>query len=279
MSFAMPRYAADCHAHVFDPVYPFAEGVHYIPEHAQRGTADDFAAVLDAHGFTHGLLVGAAPYSADNRAMLDAIAKHKGRFKGIALIRNTELTPQKQKLLADSGVVGVRVNLMSFGMSEIEGAEGERFLAQAREMDWFVQLHLHEADLVAAAPIFRKARVKLMFDHFGRPDVGKGVDQPGFAEMLEFGREGNAVVKLSGPFRSSRTGYPYRDTDHLIPSIVEAFTLDNCVWGSDWPFVRMEQRVDYGPPLVCLPRWLPDEADRRKVLWESPKRHFGFLEN
>jgi predicted TIM-barrel fold metal-dependent hydrolase len=38
----------------------------------------------------------------------------------------------------------------------------------------------------------------------------------------------------------------------------------------------MEQRVDYGPPLTCLARWLPDEADRQRVLWETPKHLFGF---
>jgi predicted TIM-barrel fold metal-dependent hydrolase len=272
----MKRHAADCHAHIFDPAYPFSPGSHYIPEHAQRGTAADFAAVLDAHGFTHGLLVGAAPYAGDNRAMLDALKKFGGRFKGIALIRDSGLTPRKQKEFADAGVVGIRVNLMTYGLEEIKGTEGERLLAKAREMGWFVQVHLHAGDLVPASSIFRKAGVRLMFDHFGRPDVDKGVDQPGFAEMLEFGRSGNAVAKLSGPFRASKTGYPYKDVDRFVAAVIEAFTLDNCVWGSDWPFVRMDQRVDYGPPLTCLPRWVPSEADRQKVLWENPRRLFGF---
>jgi predicted TIM-barrel fold metal-dependent hydrolase len=272
----MKRYAADCHAHIFDPAYPFSPGSHYIPEHAQRGTAADFAAVLDAHGFSHGLLVGAAPYASDNRAMLDGLRSSGGRFKGIALVRDSGLTPQKQKEFADAGVVGIRINLMTYGLEEIKGTEGERLLAKAREMGWFVQVHLHAGDLVPAAAIFRKAGVRLVFDHFGRPDVDKGLDQPGFAEMLEFGRSGNAVAKLSGPFRASKTGYPYKDVDRFVAAVIEAFTLDNCVWGSDWPFVRMEQRVDYGPPLTCLPRWVPSEADLQKVVWENPRRLFGF---
>jgi predicted TIM-barrel fold metal-dependent hydrolase len=74
----MTRYAADCHAHVFDPAYPFSKTTHSVPEYALRGTAADFAAVLDAHGFSHGLLVGAAPYAGDNRALLDALAAWPG---------------------------------------------------------------------------------------------------------------------------------------------------------------------------------------------------------
>jgi predicted TIM-barrel fold metal-dependent hydrolase len=57
---------------------------------------------------------------------------------------------------------------------------------------------------------------------------------------------------------------------------IDAFTLERCVWGSDWPWVRMDERMDYGPVYACLQRWLPDENDRRKVLWESPARLFGF---
>jgi predicted TIM-barrel fold metal-dependent hydrolase len=38
----------------------------------------------------------------------------------------------------------------------------------------------------------------------------------------------------------------------------------------------MDERMDYGPPLVCLRRWLPDPGDRRAVLWDTPSRLFGF---
>jgi predicted TIM-barrel fold metal-dependent hydrolase len=114
-----------------------------------------------------------------------------------------------------------------------------------------------------------------MFDHFGRPDVAKGVSQPGFQQMLAFGREGH-VIKLSGPFRSSSAGYPWTDVDPFIAAAIDAFTVDNCVWGSDWPFVRMDERMDYGPAYSCVARWLPGEADRRKVLWDNPQRLFGF---
>src|SRR5207344_2441814 len=107
-----------------------------------------------------------------------------------------------------------------------------------------------------------------------RPARRGGLVHPGFQTLLELGRSGNAVVKLSGPFRSSVEGYPYRDVDPFVAAVIEAFTLDRCVWGSDWPFVRMDERMDYGPPLVCLQRWLPDPSDRRTVLWHTPARLF-----
>jgi hypothetical protein len=31
------------------------------------------------------------------------------------------------------------------------------------------------------------------------------------------------------------------------------------------PFVRMDERVDYGPPLTCLHRWLPAKVEHHTV--------------
>jgi predicted TIM-barrel fold metal-dependent hydrolase len=54
------------------------------------------------------------------------------------------------------------------------------------------------------------------------------------------------------------------------------FTTERCVWGSDWPFLRASSRIDYGPQLGALSRWLPDQHERTRVLWDNPSRIFGF---
>ena len=267
--------AADCHAHVFGPGYAFAPDIPYVPHPTQRGTGAQFLAVLDAHGLTHGLLVAAQPYLYDNRCLLDAIAASAGRLKGVALVRPG--TPERDlTALREAGIVGIRFNLTSFGMREFTEPGADRLLAQIRELDWFLQIHCEGDELAAAMPILRRAGVRVMLDHFGRPEIANGLAQPGFAALLELGRAGRNVVKLSGPFRCSREGYPYRDVDPFIAAAIDAYTLDRCVWGSDWPFVRMDERVDYGPPFACLRRWLPAEEDRHSVLWRTPARLFGF---
>jgi predicted TIM-barrel fold metal-dependent hydrolase len=49
------------------------------------------------------------------------------------------------------------------------------------------------------------------------------------------------------------------------------------MWGSDWPFLRAPERIDYGPLLSLANALLPDEAIRNKVFWETPQRLFGFI--
>jgi len=268
--------AADCHAHVFcRGRLPYAPDATYEPHPSQAGSVARFRAVLDAHDLTHGLLVAAEPYGTDNRCLLESIAAGDGRLKGIALVK-PDVAEREVVALADAGVVGVRFNLASFGMAQFVHPATGRLLALLREMGWFLQIHCEKDQLVEAAPIIGRAGGRVIIDHFGRPDVARGLGQPGFQTLLELGRTGNAVVKLSGAFRSSREGWPYPDVEPFIAAAIEAFTLERCVWGSDWPYVRVNERIDYGPELACLQRWLPDEADRRKVLWETPARLFGF---
>lgn len=268
--------AADCHAHIFCHGSPLAPERTYDPEQSQIGTAVRFLSVLDAHGMTHGLLVQAEPYGLDNRCMLDAIAASGGRLKGVGLVAVDG--PENELVrLADTGVVGVRFNLASFGMRQFAHPAAAGLFARLAELGLFLQVHCEKDQLVEAMPILRKARMRVVIDHFGRPDPARGLHQPGFAALLELGRSGRAAVKLSGPFRSSRQAPPYGDVEPFVAAAIEAFTLANCVWGSDWPFVRVGERIDYGPELACLPRWLPDPDERRRVLWDNPVRLFGFI--
>jgi hypothetical protein len=51
------------------------------------------------------------------------------------------------------------------------------------------------------------------------------------------------------------------------------------MWGSDWPFLRAPERIDYGLVLKLVERLIPDPGDRHEVLWETPMRLFGFDES
>jgi predicted TIM-barrel fold metal-dependent hydrolase len=272
---AMENRGVDCHAHVFCSNFAYAPDRLYEPHPSQAGSPRQFAAVLDAHGLSHGLLVQAQPYGRDNGCLLDAMRRFPGRFKGIARV-SPAVTDRALAALDEAGIVGIRINLMSYGTRELEEDGAENLFARMREFGWLLQIHYEKDEIVSAAPILRKTGLRIMIDHFGRPDVRKGTGHAGFRTALEFGRDDNAIIKLSGPFRSSSDGLPYSDVDPFILAAIDAFTLERCVWGSDWPYVLMDERMDYGPGLACLARWVPDPVARRKVLWDNPSRLFGF---
>src|SRR5712691_7153590 len=83
-------------------------------------------------------------------------------------------------------------------------------------------------DLVAASP------VPVVFDHFGGAQAELGVDQPGFADMLELVKSGKAYVKISGAYRASKLAPDYPDAAPLARALIAA-NSDRIVWGTGWP--------------------------------------------
>jgi len=144
------------------------------------------------------------------------------------------------------------------------------------DLGLFLQIQVENDQLLALLPLIEKSSVRLVIDHCGRPSVAHGLQQQSFQALLAIGRERDAFIKLSGYYKFSRQPHPYEDTWPFIIALVEAFTLDRCVWGSDWPFLRASERLDYGPLLAVLPLLFPYPDDQHRLLWRTPARLLGF---
>ncbi len=263
----------DCHAHVLDPErVPFHPSSTYEILPHEIGTATQYEAVLDSHGVTHALLINPlGGYGTDNRYMLEAMANSGGRFKGVAVIPH-DIADAELRRMDAAGVVGARFSIHHPASPMPTGPEGARTLRRLRDIGWFAEIHYTGDLLTEVADDLLCSRTPLVMDHCGRPVVERGLSQPGFQALLRIGRESEAVVKLSGVFRFSREPWPHADVEPYVEALLRTFTPDRCVWGSDWPFTRMETRVDYGPLFSLLSRWIPDQAERRKVLGSTPAR-------
>lgn len=270
--------ACDSHLHIFDiGRFPVPETATYVPPPAEHGAVEDLIALHDAHGITHALLVQpSSGYGLDNACMLHAIEAGGGRFRGLA-----QITPDASEddiaRLAGQGCIGVRLDLASKGMVQLERWRDAGLFARLRKAGWAVGVLARGAQWVEAAPALLRAEVRLMVDHCGLPDVNAGTDAPGFRAVLDLLREG-AAVKLSGADRWGFGAYPYAGADPFVAACLEAAAPENVLWGSDWPFVRAPRRVDYGPVRGLLDRWVTDTAMRQRILWDNPKQWFRFAE-
>jgi predicted TIM-barrel fold metal-dependent hydrolase len=265
----------DTHVHVLDPArFPYNENTHYAPAGQELGTPAELAQVMDAYGTRHALLVGPnSGYGLDNRCMLDTIARNPARYKGIAVVRNDASLEELQRL-QHGGVLGVAWNVTFYGVDHYRDAKP--LLDKLAALDMFVDIQVEHAQLVAMMPLFADSRVRILVDHCGRPTLADGLDQPGFRALLDLGRTGRAYVKLSGFVKFSRQAAPYRDTWPFVHALIDAFTLDRCLWASDWPYLRAPERVDYGVLLALALELFPDAADRRRLMWDTPRALFGF---
>ena len=268
---------ADCHAHIIAPAqFPYADGPGYMPRADEVGDRQAFDRVRAAHGVSHALLVQPSCYGIDNAAMLDAMRASGGRIKGIAVVP-PDIPDREMQRLREQEVVGVRLNLMRTDPDALARPGGEVFLSRIKAFGWLVQVYATGDVWAAVEAPLRRSGVRVLVDHFGDPDLIRGVDQPGFQAVLRLGRETDAVVKLSAPYRPSQRPFHHEDVEPFVAAIVEAYGVDRCIWGSDWPFINTTQQVEYGALLRLLPRWLPEAADRETILWHTPARLFGFV--
>lgn len=265
----------DCHCHVLDPArFPYAADVAYRPAGQEIAPLEQYLQVMDAYGIRHALMVGPnSGYGLDNRCLLDALAHGGGRFKGIAVVR-PDIDRDALLALRTGGVIGVAFNATVLGTAYYLNAGP--LLRTLAELGMLVSLQVEGDQLVELLPLIERSDVRVLIDHAGRPAAGKGVEQAGFQALLGLAKTGRVAVKLSGHQKFSALPPPYDDTRPYLNALLDAFTLDACLWASDWPFLRAPQRLDIGPLLRGVERLLPDAGDRRKLFWDTPQRWLGF---
>src|SRR5471030_1758926 len=261
----------DCHTHVLDPArFPYGKDIEYKTSGPERGTTAQLRQVMKTYGVSHALLVQPnSGYGSDNSCMLDAIAHGEGRFKGIAIIDfDADLATLRK--FKSQGIVGAAFNPTFHGIDYYKRSAG--LIAKLAELDMFLNIQTEHDQLSMFVPWIEAMPIRVLIDHCGRPTPAAGLDQPGFKALLRLAGTKRVSVKLSGYSKFAQCAYPFEDTWPFVRAIVESFTLDRCLWASDWPYLRAPERQDYGPLVELVELLFPTAADRRALLWETPRR-------
>lgn len=265
----------DCHAHVLDPArFPYGEDIEYKPAGQEIGTAHQLVHVMKTFGVRHLLLVQPnSGYGSDNSCMLDAIRTYSGHFKGVA-IADLDASLETLRDMKRQGIVGIAFNSTFHGTDYYR--KSGKLMEKLAELGMFLQLQVEHDQLLAFEDWIRQIPVRVLVDHCGRPTPQAGLGQPGFSTMLKLAGTERLHVKISGYAKFARQPYPFEDAWPFIRAIVDACTLERCMWASDWPYLRATDRQDYGPLLKMVELLFPDPNDRRVLFWETPGRLFGF---
>jgi predicted TIM-barrel fold metal-dependent hydrolase len=267
----------DCHNHVFDPDrFEFSPKAYYFPVGAELGTRSQLTSVFEAYGVQRALVIQPnSGYDDDNRCLIDVLARGEGRLRGMAVVDN-DVSRRELERLRILRIGGVTFNAALLGAEYY--ANTAKLLAELADLDMFVDLQVQADQLTEMLPLLEASEVRVVVDHCGRPRPGAGLDQPGFAALLRLAATGRVFVKISGYAKFSAQSYPYRDAWPYVQALIQSFGPDSVVWGSDWPFLRAPERIDYGPLLKLIERLVPEPADRSKLLWHTPNRVFGFTD-
>lgn len=233
--------------------------------------------MLDATGMAHGVLVQVSVHGTDNRLLIETVAAHPARLRGVAVMP-TGLPDADYAAAAAAGIVGLRLNVLYGG--GIGFARLADYAALARELGWHLQFLVDARELAPmAARVAALAGddVPIVIDHMGHfPVESVGPDDAAFETLTALVRDG-AWVKLSGAYRLSRAGAPWADTVPYARRLVEA-APSRCLWGSDWPHVAHyhSPMMNVGDLLDTLGAWVPEAALRERILVDNPSRLYGF---
>lgn len=253
----------DSHVHVFLKDMP------HIPDPRHR-IAYDFSGaqlleVLDRHGVERAVIAAASPYGDYNDYTI-ACTRGSKRLRGTVIL---EPTVEKYTLdaMARDGIVGVRLPYISLRqLPDLTGFEQQRTLRRIADLGWHVHLHLDGPRLPQVLPALEKAGVKLVIDHFGRPDPKAGVNCTGFQAMLRLMENNRTWVKVSAAYRIGEE-LAARCGRELLKQAGD----ERLMWASDCPFVGHEKEMQYQRAIDAVLEWLP-ETSRHKVFGENALR-------
>ncbi|MGI5499335.1 amidohydrolase family protein [Lentzea sp. CA-135723] len=260
-AFTLPRGACDTHFHVFEAGYPHVlEPLYTFPD----ATLDQYLAVTRFLGIERMVLVQPTFYGNDNSLTLDVLKKVGDRCRAVVRIED-DTSDADLDLWHELGVRAIRLDLFAradWTPSDLM-AYIEAMAARAASRGWHVQFYTPGAVLSRLQDFLPRLEVPYVVDHIG---YGLGTDQ-----LLTLMDRGNCWIKLSGAYRLAKT-QPLSAVETLARALAEEHP-DRMLWGSDWPHLPDGQR-DTGELLDLLAAWVPDSADRHRVLVDSPTELF-----
>lgn len=274
VAFTPPPNACDAHCHVFGPAhkFPFAAKRAYTPPDSGL---EDFEVLQDRLGLSRAVFVQASCHGTDNRAMLDALRRGKGRYAGVAMI-DESFTDAEIRELHDAGTRGTRFNFVAHLGGAPDLDVFRRIVDRVAAFGWHIVLHFDAKDLPSYSRLLDDMPTPYVIDHMARVDATQGIEQEPFQQLLELMQDERSWVKISGAERLTADGPPpYDDVVPYAQALIQA-APNRVLWGTDWPHPNVRHMPDDGDLVDALALYAPDEATRNRILVDNPATLYDF---
>ena len=272
--FLLPPNSCDTHCHVFGPAarFPYAESRSYTPPDSPLEALRKMHGIL---GLDRAVVVQASCQGADNAAVLDAIARSGGRYRGVAMV-DDGVTEADFEALHAGGIRGVRFSFIRRHGIAPDASRISRVAEMTAPLGWHVVLHAGVGDVIGNAAALAALPVPVVIDHMAKVEMAAGPDQDGFRALLALLENHDFWVKISGADRNSAAGPPYADAVPFARALIEA-APGRILWGTDWPHPNMRGAMPNDGELAdLLALFAPDEAVRARILVDNPAALYGF---
>jgi predicted TIM-barrel fold metal-dependent hydrolase len=238
----------DAHAHVWPSMTSYA----YAPEHIPPcvGDVDSILRVMDDVGVARTLLVQPINMAFDHAYVREAIRSHPTRFVGCALANpsaGSAGVEALRALLERDGFRAARFNPALWPRGHaMDDDIGREMYSLCGELGCVVGFMCfnglrarRDGDPRTSVEAIRNLleaypKTKVLIDHFG---FCKGVEDESFGDLLALSAFENVMVKCSAHFRVQTSETSTREQ---LEALLDAFGANRLLWGSDYPFVTMQ---------------------------------------
>lgn len=272
----MPKGACDTHFHAF----PAGHEHRYVPDRSYTpplAPIADYNRVASALGIERAVVIQPSVYAEDNSATLQVSRAEPDRLRAVVSVTK-DVTDAELEAFHAAGARGIRVNVVdSGGMTFPSVQDALDFTARIADLGWHIEFLAHVETFEDIGTLLAASHVPVVFGHLGYTHARKGLTDPGFQRFLGAFEEGQAWVKLTGPYRiSSLDRFPYADITEMAHALILA-NPDRLLWGSDWPHVRHQGVMpNDGSLLQQLHDWGCDAALRDRILVDNPAALYQF---
>ena len=175
----------------------------------------------------------------DNSYHVECLQSYPGRFAAAMIVEKTD-TGKKIRYWAEQGIVGIRLS----ADSRVAAADALAQWRTAAALNLVVSAPCSPSTLLSkdfAEVIKTFPNLQIVIEHLGgiRQEAEPPYDE--FKRVLALAKHANLTIKLPGFGEFCKLPHPFEHVPPFARMVVEAFSPQRVMWGSDYPPVSCRE--------------------------------------
>ena len=263
----------DTHAHIYsedvkqypqisDPYLP-APGYGDIQDLKEEVKQNNVDRVVVVQTFT--------VYQHDNRLTMDTVRENSSWVTGV--LNLDPFNPKSIDLMKEARQIGVRGNRVSVAWPTDDSIlpEHHRLWEAAQELDLVICALLDPPNCRSLSKLMEIfPEVPVVLDHCANLNASDFPNSENLKVVLDLAQFKNLYAKLSFVVTGSEEEFPCCDMFDMTRRIIDTYTPERCIWGSDFPTSLWIPKVTYQQHLDIFDQQMGlSKAERSAILGET----------
>lgn len=258
----------DCHAHIYgedEKKYPTIEKPYRPPK--GKGTISHLKQEMKANGVRHVTAIQTSTfYRFDNRFTSDSVRDNSDFMAGVVTLNpdDKDSPAMLRRYVSDFNVRGMRSIAPKSGRLDDPGVD--RLWATAEELGIVINVLTNREKRGEIEALARRhPKLRFVIDHCLNIKAGPNQDAI-VKDVVGLAEIPNAHAKLTFIPTGTAEDWPCRDLHDACHKVIEAFSPQRCVWGSDFPCELWCPKVSYAQHLKIFTSELGLETAAKKAI-------------